>query len=138
MRSNQKKTTRLRNPRRGVAILLVIAFYAVAITLFGVWIRAALSQQRQARLGHEKTQAIWLADAGIRRAAARLATDADYAGERWQIGAEQLGGNHAAEVEIRIEAIEPAGEDNRIRIVAIAQLPAGTSHQVERNQSRKT
>ncbi len=135
MMSNQKQTTGPRSQRQGVAIILVIAFYAVAITLFGVWIRAALLQQQQARLGHEKMQAIWLADAGIRRAAARLATDADYAGERWQIEAEQLGGNHAAAVEIRIEAIEPPSEPPRVRIVAIAELPAGTSRHVLHTKS---
>ena len=140
MKFNRKNAKDLRSPRRGVAIIAVIALYAVAITMIGAWIQTALSHQRQARLRHEKVQATWLADAGIRRAAAQLFKDSSYVGEHWLIESDQLGGKHAATVEIRIEAIPPASElDNesavRVRIVATAELPPGTRRHVRHTKS---
>ena len=143
MKSNLNNTIYIRSQRQGTTIIVVIAFYAVAVTLFAVWIRTTLSHQRQARFWHEKVQATWLADAGMRRAAARLTIDPDYSGEHWQIEADQLGSNQAAAVEIRIEKIESPSETiklvdgtaNRVRIVTIAELPVGNNRHVRRTKS---
>jgi len=143
MKFNRNNAKDLRSPRRGVAIIAVIALYAVAITMIGAWIHTALSHQRQARLRHEKMQTTWLADAGLRRAAAQLIKDSSYRGEHWMIESDQLGGKHAAAVEIRIEAIPPASEETeldnesavRVRIVATAELPPGTGRHARHTKS---
>lgn len=112
---------------RGAAIIVVIAFFAIAMTLIGVWVRSALQQQQVVRRWHEKTQARWLAEAGVRRAVARLQADQDYRGERWLVAAEQLGGPFPAEIEIDVELTD--GDDARAardrKIVALARFPAG-------------
>jgi Tfp pilus assembly protein PilX len=128
-----------RNARRGVTIIIVLAFFAIAITMLGVWVRAALTQRRQMQRWHQRAQATWLADAGVRRAAARLAGEGTaYQGERWYIGAGSLGGEEDAEVAIRIEhgtdsgfTEDPTGESSRrVRIVATADYPAGPRRRV--------
>jgi len=118
-----------RAPRRGVAIIMVIAFYAVAVAMMGVWVRSALSHQQQVRRWHEKTQATWLAEAGVRRAVARISSDEEYSGERWQIESTEIGGDHAAEVVLRIEPVE--GTLGLVRITATAHYPAGQKKRVQ-------
>ena len=123
-----------RKARRGVTIIIVLAFFAIAITLLGVWIRTALTQRRQLQRWHQRCQATWLADSGLRRATARIAdAGTAYQGERWHIGARSLGGKEAAEVAIRVESMidfdsngEPTGlSSRRVRITATADYPAG-------------
>ena len=109
--------------RHGVTIIIVIALFAVAMTMIGVWTRSALGHRRQMHRWHQRVQATWLADAGLRRAAARLAREGDlYKGELWQIDAESLSGQAAAEVAIRIE---PTDDADRVRIVATADYFSG-------------
>jgi hypothetical protein len=50
-------------------------------------------------------QAQELAQAGLERAAARLAGDAAYAGEVWQISAAELGRSETAAVTIEVEPV---------------------------------
>ncbi len=92
-------------------------------------------------LWHEQTRALWLADAGLRRAAARLRSkQVDYRGEDWHLDAEMIGGNHDGEVAIRIESVDVSADENNqglpedtmraFRIVATADYPAGDARHV--------
>lgn len=139
-----KSNTRPRHPRQGFAIIMVIAFYAISVALIGVWVRSAISRQQQVKRWQEKTQVTWLAEAGLRRAVARLAVDSAYAGEVWQIEGDDLGTDSPAEVEIRIDPLPQAADDEtsntastpeRVTIVAIARYPA---NQPTRAQQTKT
>jgi len=47
MNSSFLRSQKLPAQRRGVTIILVIAFYAIAVTLLGVWIRAVLAHRQQ-------------------------------------------------------------------------------------------
>ena len=127
--------------RRGTTIIIVIALFAVAMTMTGVWMRTVLGSRRQMVLWHEQTRVVWLADAGLRRAAARLrGKHVDYLGEDWHLDAETIGGGRDAEVVIRIEPVDLSPgesmqglpEDNvrAFRIVATADYPAGDARHV--------
>ncbi len=129
--------------RRGLTIIMVIAFYAIAVAMIGVWVRSALDRQQQVRRWHEKTQAVWLAESGVRRAVAQLTIANGYEGELWEISATELAGNHAAEVLITIER-EPAksGVENestaaysQVTISATADYPAGDSKRVQHTKT---
>lgn len=137
MRNSRTHQQKVRRDRLGASIIIVIAFYAIAMTMIGIWMRSALRQHQVVRRWHEKTQALWLAEAGVGRAVARLQADRDYRGERWQIAANQLDDRLAAEVEIRVEAEKDANEImvTGFRIVAVARLPAGD---LTRAQATKT
>jgi hypothetical protein len=123
--------------RRGATIIIVIALFAVTVTMTGVWIRTVLASRRQMALWHEQTRAAWLADAGLRRAAARLSSgQADSQGERWHLGPELLGGSHDGEVAIRVEpadlapGVNPQDNPRALRIIATADCPAGDARHV--------
>lgn len=127
--------------RRGTTIIIVIALFAVAMTMTGVWIRTVLGSRRQMVLWHEQTRAAWLADAGLRRAAARLRSKhAGYRGELWHLDADLIGGSHDGEVAIRIEPADVSSgarmqelpDDNMpgFRIIATADYPAGDTRRV--------
>lgn len=134
-----KHVRKVRNLRRGVTTIPVIAFYGVALTLVGTWVHSALDHQQLVRRWHEKTQAVWLADAGLRRAIARVEADSAYDGERWQITAAQLGSLFDAEVEIQVKPLpqsDPSENDSdQVEIIAIARYPAGAA---KRAQATKT
>lgn len=134
---------RRRTERRGITIIMVIAFYAIAIAMIGLWVRSAFDRQQQVRLWQEKTQAAVLAEAGVRRAVALLDRDEKYAGELWAIEAEELASVTAAQVLIEIEHLAaqdadsqlPPDEQPRIRITAIASLPPGENKRVQHTKT---
>lgn len=154
MNTPHKQRPRTHRQQRGASIIIVIAFYAVAMTLFGVWISTSLGHLRQTRQLQQKRQAVWLADSGLRRAVALLANDPNYTGEQWQLTATELGGQHTALIEIRIVAAkkpnvkntnaqntnktEAANNNNnpeQLQITATALFPADTKREVRHTKS---
>jgi hypothetical protein len=75
---------------------------------------------------HWGVQAQWLAEAGLERAAARLAGQPGYSGETWTIPAGQLGGNVGAVVRIRVESV--ARPPARRRVAVEADYPDDPLH----------
>lgn len=124
--------------RRGGTIILVIAFFAIAMALAGGWVQTALNQQRHMKLWQEKTQVNWLADAGIRRALARRAADDTYQGEIWNLSPDDLDRRDAAKVIIRLETL--ASDDDtqpKLQVTAIATYPAGLTKRVQTTQTAR-
>lgn len=120
MSVQKMRRPRPNSDRRGLAIIMVIAFYAIAMAMIGVWVRSALDRQQQAKQWHHKAQAIWMADAGVRRAVVQLAKQDAYEGEVWEIGSAELGGSSSAKVVIKIETRRDSAD---VEIVAIATYP---------------
>lgn len=96
-------------------------------------LKTTSAQHRQARFEQFRAQSTWLAEAGVERAAARLARDAAYGGETWNVEAERLDGRHAGRVVVEVAA-DPQGESIR-RIVVVADFPAGAE---QRSRTRKS
>jgi hypothetical protein len=109
-----------------VAVLVVLM---TASLLFGAMLRTGRQEQQMLRNWQLRVQAIELAQAAVDRAAARLAADADFKSEIWQLDAAEMGGRDAADVtietseradrplsrQIRVEVNYPAGGERRIR-----------------------
>ena len=89
--------------RRGIAAIIVIAVLAMTMAFAGVWARRIVMERRAARRAEEQQQARWLAEAGVRRAAARLSADPASAGETWLIAAAEIDRPSPAEIEIVVE-----------------------------------
>jgi hypothetical protein len=100
--------------RRGVIMLMLLVVFGVSLGMCGAWTRAILRNRQVQRLAEERTQASWLADAGVRRAAAFLAADPDYNGETWRVESGDLARAGAATVVIRIEPLPGAAGQSRI------------------------
>ena len=102
-------TTLLKKPRshhacsrRGVAVIIVIAVLAMTMAFAGVWARQIVMERREARRAEEQQQVRWLTEAGVRRAAARLAADPAYTGETWFIEAGEIDRPSPAAIEISV------------------------------------
>jgi hypothetical protein len=85
--------------------------------------RTILRNRQVQRLAEEQTQASWLAEAGVRRAAASLVADPTYNGETWRVESGELARPGAATVVIRIKPV--AGAAGQSRITARASYPRG-------------
>lgn len=104
--------------RRGVILLVVLVCLAVAAGVFVVLVKQVAAQRHWLQTSQWGVQAQWLAEAGVERAVARLAANADYAGETWNIPAGELAGGQAAVVRIRTETIADQPGRRTIRVEA--------------------
>ncbi len=107
---------REKGERRGMILILILACIAIAALLLITGVRLALTSHRVTRSLGWSLQAQWLAESGLERAAARLAADAEYSGETWNIPAKDLGGNEAAAVKIEVK---PAPGEAKGRLVKV-------------------
>jgi hypothetical protein len=120
--SRQAKTRKPVASRRGIALIAVVALFAISLTLFGVWAQAAVRHQQRIRNQQYRAQAVRLAEAGVRRAVARRLADRQYETEVWRVPSEMLDRSHAAEVRIRVAA---GGASGAVLYEATAEYPAG-------------
>jgi Tfp pilus assembly protein PilX len=109
--------------RRTGMILAVVLVALLVVMMFGAALTNTFLAQRQlSRNNRQQQQAFWLAESALQRAVSRLAREADYEGETWQVAAESLDGKHAGVAIIRIEA---ASEPNTgSKIVVDASYPS--------------
>jgi Tfp pilus assembly protein PilX len=91
----------------------------------GATYRVIALEERLARHERQRTQAWWLAEAGLERAIAQLQLDAAYRGETWSIDAAELGRSDGALVEIQVRGDAALGPSREI--VATAHYPAGSA-----------
>jgi Tfp pilus assembly protein PilX len=114
--------------RRGAVMIVILACFALAATLFVLLGRMAMAERRASELQLWTVQAQWLAEAGLERAAARLRADAEYGGETWNISAAELGGDKAAKVEIRVESADDDESSDKLLIFVTADYPNDPVH----------
>jgi Tfp pilus assembly protein PilX len=108
-------------PRRGMLAVAVLVCLLVLAIIAGVLVRRGAAQRDEVRTLERRLQAEWLAEAGLRRALARLDVDPGYSGETWSIEARELGAADAATVAIAVE--RPAGDATTRTIRVRADFP---------------
>jgi Tfp pilus assembly protein PilX len=86
-----------------VAVLVCLV---VAAMIGGALLRTGLVQRRRIQMEERRLQALWLAESGLERAAARLADAHDYRGETWEVPAADLGGPWPGTVTIAVETTD--------------------------------
>lgn len=122
-RASRTCTRTPRAPRRGAATLLLILCLAVLGMVCGATYRAIALDERLARHERQRAQAWWLAEAGLERAMARLASEPGFRGETWSIDAAELGESDGAIVNIQVRG--DAADVRQREVVVTAQYPAG-------------
>ena len=110
-------TTRRQQPR-GLTAVAVLVCLIIVTMVAGSVLKVALAQRDQTRAQERRLQAEWLAEAGIQRALARLATEPGYTGETWEISASDLGSADAALVAITVGRGADDGKSRQIRVQA--------------------
>jgi Tfp pilus assembly protein PilX len=104
--------------RCGAILVVVLVCLIVAAALSVVVVRQAAMERHAVQINQRNLQALWLAEAGIERAAARLAADPKYAGETWNISAKELAADDNAMVRIQVETIAGRPEWRSVRVEA--------------------
>lgn len=112
-----------RRRRRGALLILAMACLGATVLMLAMSLRSALSERRALLVRGRSLQADWLAESGLQRAVARLTLDPNYAGEKWVLEADRLGGRDAAMVTIAIETIRDRPNEKRVRVDA--SFPTG-------------
>lgn len=108
--------------RRGAILIYAMVAMLIATMIGGALVKTALARRQLARREQLRMQAEWLAESALNRAAAKLKTDADYAGETWNIPKTDLDGEHDAVVTIRV--VKDSNNSNRRKVTATATWPA--------------
>jgi type II secretory pathway component PulK len=103
---------------RGMILVLVLVCLAVAASLIVVAARRAVTADRSVQTDGQNLQAAWLAESGVERASARLATAPQYTGETWSIPAAELDGRHAGKVVIAVQTAADRPERRTVRVQA--------------------
>lgn len=96
--------------RRGGGLVVALVTLLVVTSLMGSLIRSLLVEMRQSRHEAADLQAHWLAEAALDRAATKLRSQTDYAGETWKVEfsptANSGGSTGLAEIHIEREAAD--------------------------------
>lgn len=122
-------------PRRkvncGATLFVTLVVLAIILSASLVMARSFISLQMERRWQARRMQAEYLAQAGLERAAARLAASPAYEGEVWKIASEPTGLPYPAEVSITLVEVE-SGRHVRVqasygegaqRVVAVTEQP---------------
>jgi len=112
--------------RRGAVLVVVLVCFVLAAAIFLFLGRLALRERWTSESQYEGLQAQWLAEAGIERAAARLAGDPGYAGETWTLSAKEIADRDGGVVRIHVT---DANKNAKARLVRVeADYPADPVH----------
>ena len=95
---------------------MALVCLVVVVALSGTLVRWAAMEHKLLRAQEIESQARWLAEAGIERAAAQLAADADYSGDTWDIAATQLPSGEAVRVHVKVTPIEKRAQRSTIEV----------------------
>jgi hypothetical protein len=97
--------------RHGAILAGVIIILAMIMLLAGTMVKRIVASHHRGDAHQRHLQSMLLAEAGMRRAVARLAREPDYRGEQWVVTPEQLEGAWRADVDIEVEPV-PDGTDS--------------------------
>ena len=109
---------RTRVQHRGSVLIVALVCLLVVSLLAGSIVRMAILHRKQVRREQHRLQADWLVSSGLERAVNRLMNDAAYRGEIWRIPADQIGGQHTADVRISVASIPADGSHKKLRVEA--------------------
>lgn len=109
--------------RRGATSVIAVATLSLVALVGASLLRLSTLRDRQIREEERRIQADWLAEAGLERTWAQLVADQSYAGEKWDVGSDDLGGFPGR---VHIEVVPESDGPSSLRTVHVtAEFPAG-------------
>ncbi|QDU89172.1 hypothetical protein Pla175_25590 [Pirellulimonas nuda] len=116
--------------QRGAVLVAALVCLLVTVAMVGQLLRGAVQSRRALRQEHHARQAEQLLNAGVLLAVAHHEQNTAYAGEQWDVPADELSGHLAGRVVIEAEP-EQQGIQLRVR----AEYPLGGVSAVRRSYS---
>jgi hypothetical protein len=123
-----------RRSRRGLTTVAVLVCLVIILLISGVLLKIGVAHRDRVRAIERSLQAEWLAQAGLDRAVARLASSAGYAGETWALAPRDLGltqaegGEPARAALVLIKIEKPPGAPDQRLIKVQADFPPDSPH----------
>ncbi len=115
-------------PRRGlVSVTMLIGLIILGLVAASL-LKVAIARRSAAKSEENQRQAELLIDSAVARAAARLDANPDYAGDVWEIAAEELVGRGSARITTQVKP-DPALPGGRSLVLNLEYL-ASTPHPV--------
>jgi type II secretory pathway component PulK len=111
--------------RRGAVLIMALVCLVLIGVMGGALLQWAAREHKLLRSRDEQSQAHWLAEAGLERAAARLADDADYTGETWRLATADLPSGDEARVSCHVATID--GRPERRWLEVEVEYPLGSA-----------
>src|SRR5262245_53936887 len=115
---NQRRAQR----RYGAVLVAALVCLLVIMAIIGTMLRRTLLDYRQLHTERDLRQAELLLEAGVARAAARLAADANYRNETWNLPADAITNSGEARVTI---ALSPVAGQQALTATVTAEYPVG-------------
>lgn len=103
--SGTARTGAARRRRGSIFPIFLVSLILVAATS-AILVRTTLTQRALVRSEERRLQADWLVQSASARAAAKLATDAAYSGETWQVSADEIQQTNGASIEISVSKLD--------------------------------
>ena len=120
----------LRHGRRGSVTGLVLVCLLVVVSLVGTTLQSAQQARRQLQTERDFRQTELLLQAGIERAAYRLASDQEYRGETWEPASQLLANRGRIVIETK-----PSSRGDKWDLNVVAEYPVGSPRSVRRSHS---
>ncbi|WP_165073650.1 hypothetical protein [Paludisphaera rhizosphaerae] len=114
-----------RSRRRGLTSVVVLVLLFVISLVAASLVRVSVAYHQRTRSHELALQSELLADAGLDRALAKLSSDPNYTGERWDVPAEALGADSSGGKSAAVVTIEVVGSpgENRKKLKVQADYP---------------
>ena len=116
--------------RRGAVLVCVLVCLTITTLLLIALLKQTLHARRQLRIERNARQTEWLVQAGVERAAFRLAESAEYNGEQWELAADAIVGAAPGTVEISVNREQPG----KVRVQIVAEYPAQSEFSIRRTR----
>jgi hypothetical protein len=123
---------RRQHQRSGSIVIVALVCLVVVMGLAASMIQGAMRDRRHMRTLRDLRQTELLVEAGVDRAAFRLADDADYRGETWDVPAEEIVGRGAGRVVIEASR---DGDDKPWQVRVAAEYPLGGETSIRRTRT---
>jgi type II secretory pathway component PulK len=124
-------TTHRKQPR-GAVLVAALVCMLIVMALVGSMLERTLRARRQLLVERDLRQTQWLLQAGLDRAAFRLARESDYRGETWKLPAGQITGRGEGQVAIAASRVAD-GAPWQIKVVA--EYPLGNELSIQRSHT---
>lgn len=117
--------------RHGAALVAALVCLLIVTALLGNMLLGALQARRQMRKERDLRQCELLLQAGIDRAAFRLAEQPDYAGETWDLPTTSVIGQGDGQVTIEVARAPDMPTQARV----VAEYPLNGEHSIRRSHT---
>jgi hypothetical protein len=124
--------SRWKSARRGAVLVAALVCLTVVMALLGCMLLAALRAGKQLHTERDLRQCELLLQAGLDRAAYRLAQETAYRGETWSLPADAIIGNGEGLVTIEVSEAKP---QQPRQLSVNAEYPLGSESSIRRSRS---